>query len=86
MVGSSRLTPFVSLSAALFAKASAVYNPFIYVFAHNKFRRVRRLAMPWRGGGENWGGAGPGGNFCVQMLLSIGHVSLIRLSTRMWVL
>ena len=47
MAGSRRLTPFVSLSAALFAKTSAVYNPFIYVFAHSKFRRVRSRAAGW---------------------------------------
>ncbi|KAF0309486.1 Ocellar opsin [Amphibalanus amphitrite] len=41
MTGSPRLTPFVSLASAVFAKASAVYNPIIYVFAHNKFRKVK---------------------------------------------
>ncbi|XP_037091183.1 rhodopsin-like [Pollicipes pollicipes] len=40
MTGSRRLTPFVSVSCAIFAKTSAVYNPFIYGLAHQKFRKA----------------------------------------------
>jgi len=46
MLGTTYVTPLTSIWGAVFAKASAVYNPIIYAISHPKYRAAMEKKIP----------------------------------------